>query len=42
MKILAVLILAGLTYGLALFILGIIKELAEFAVEAWRDVEIGR
>ncbi len=39
MQILAVLILAGLFYGLARFMLGLIKELALFAVEAWRDVE---
>ncbi len=42
MKIFAVLMLAGMAYGFALFLRGIIKELAQFAVEAWRDVEIGR
>ncbi|MCQ8119744.1 hypothetical protein [Methylomonas rosea] len=42
MKILAVLIFAGIAYGFALFLIGIIKELAQFAVEAWRDVEIRR
>lgn len=40
MKLLAVLILVGFTYGLALFLRGFIKELALFAVEAWRDVEL--
>ncbi|WP_269454677.1 hypothetical protein [Methylomonas methanica] len=42
MKILAVLIFAAIAYGFALFLLGILKELAQFAVEAWRDIEIGR
>ncbi|TCV85506.1 MULTISPECIES: hypothetical protein [Methylomonas] len=42
MKIFAVLILALIGYGFALFLRGIIKELAQFAVEAWRDVEIGQ
>ena len=42
MKIFAVLILICLTYGLVRFMRGLIKELAMFAVEAWRDVEIGQ
>jgi Na+/H+ antiporter NhaA len=40
MKLFAILILAGIGYGLVLFLRGLIKELALFAVEAWRDVEI--
>jgi hypothetical protein len=34
MKILKVLIFAGIAYGFSLFPIGIIKELAQFAVEA--------
>lgn len=40
MKIIAVLLLAVLGYGLGRILLEIAKELALFAVEAWRDVEI--
>lgn len=35
-----VLILAGVLYGLARFLHGLVTELALFAVEAWRDIEI--
>ena len=42
MKIFTVLILICLTYGLVRFMRGLIKELAMFAVEAWRDVETGQ
>ncbi|MDT4330315.1 hypothetical protein ACQE3E_02040 [Methylomonas sp. MED-D] len=40
MKILAILVLAGLGYGAVRFILTVVKELALFAVEAWRDIEV--
>ena len=40
MKIFAVLVLVGFGYGLVRLMCGLIKELAQFAVEAWHDVEI--
>ncbi len=39
MKTLSVIILIGLGYGFVRFMHGVIKELALFVVEAWRDVE---
>lgn len=42
MKIFTILLLICLAYGLVRFMYGLIKELAMFAVEAWRDVEIGQ
>lgn len=42
MKLIAALILISLIYGLVRFMIGLIKELAEFAIEAWRDVEAGQ
>lgn len=42
MKLIAALILMGLVYGLVRFAHSLIKELAQFAIEAWRDVEPGQ
>jgi hypothetical protein len=42
MKIITVVILIGLGYGFVRFLLGLIKELVLFAIEAWRDVEAGQ
>ena len=42
MKLVAALILIGLVYGLVRFTHSLIKELAQFAIEAWRDVEPGQ
>ena len=42
MKLIAALILMGLVYGLVRFTHSLIKELAQFAIEAWRDVEPGQ
>jgi len=42
MKIPTAVILIGFGYGFMRFLLGLIKELVLFAVEAWRDVETGQ
>lgn len=40
MQLLTLLILIGLVYGFVRFMRGFIKELAEFAAEAWHQGEI--
>jgi hypothetical protein len=40
MKIFAVLILAGFVYGFVRIMVVVIKELALFVIEAWRDIQI--
>ncbi|MCQ8129510.1 hypothetical protein [Methylomonas rivi] len=39
MKFLTILVLAGLAYGGVRFLLGLVKELAEIASEAWHSGE---
>ncbi|WP_269059622.1 hypothetical protein [Methylomonas sp. LL1] len=39
MKILTIMVLAVLAYGFVRFMIGFIKELAEFAAEAWHSGE---
>jgi len=40
MKFLTVIMLMVAAYAFVRFMLWLIKELTEFAVEAWRDIEI--
>lgn len=39
MKILSLLVLAGLAYGFVRFMFGTVKELAEIVAEAWHSGE---
>ncbi len=42
MKIITMVILAGLAYGLFLFLRNVVSELTEIAAEAWHSGETGR
>lgn len=39
MKLIAIIVFAGLAYGGGRFLLGLLKELAEIASEAWHSGE---